>query len=256
MVMTAVAAAVAVWLAMSGLPDPRRLGPTSAAAGVRAGPVVQWLTGRPDAWPLPARAGAGLLVCAVVAFALPEVGPVPAWRWVPAALLGVGVTASLGWIEPPSARRDRELQRSQLPATLDLLAAALAAGCAARVAAAEVAAVSQQPSRAALSAVAAETGVGRSDAEAWRLLASSPRWQEVWGHVARDLARSARDGVPVQDVLRVHASRARQARQAALEKRARAVGVSSVLPLMVCFLPAFMAVGVVPIVLGLALHYL
>ncbi len=252
----AVAAATGVWLAMSGLPDPRRIGAWSVPGRSRRGRFGRLLAGRTDALSLPIRAVAGLLVCAVVALALPDLGQVPVWRVAPGAVLGVGVLLGLGWIEPPSTRHDRERQRSQLPGTLDLLAAALAAGCAARVAAAEVAAVSPEPSRTALSSVVAETGVGRSDADAWRSLASSTRWQEVWGPVGRDLARSARDGVPVEEVLRVQARRARQSRQAALERRARAVGVSSVLPLMVCFLPAFIAVGVVPIVLGLALHYL
>ena len=32
------------------------------------------------------------------------------------------------------------------------------------------------------------------------------------------------------------------------------IGVSSVMPLMVCFLPAFLLIGVVPIIAGAALH--
>ena len=41
---------------------------------------------------------------------------------------------------------------------------------------------------------------------------------------------------------------------AAAQARARRAGVSSVMPLMVCFLPAFLLIGVVPIIAGAALH--
>jgi len=44
----------------------------------------------------------------------------------------------------------------------------------------------------------------------------------------------------------------RLASTAALEARARAAGVRSVAPLALCFLPAYLLVGVVPVVAGFA----
>lgn len=52
------------------------------------------------------------------------------------------------------------------------------------------------------------------------------------------------------DALNHHARAARQRRQAAWQVAARAVGVRSVLPLMTCFLPAFLLLGVVPSVVS------
>jgi hypothetical protein len=48
--------------------------------------------------------------------------------------------------------------------------------------------------------------------------------------------------------LRHHAVQARARREAALQVVARSVGVRSVLPLMTCFIPAFLLLGVVPTV--------
>lgn len=247
--------AAALWLLVQGEPDPRRLGGPAARTG-GPGRIVSWLRGRADAPPLGKRLFLGTTTAGLGWLASGGVGVPWQGRLALTVAVGLGLVVALGWMEPARVRRDRERQRQQLPGAIDLLAAALAAGVPPRVAAAEVARVVPEPSRAALLVVCAETDVGRSDAVAWRTLGTTARWEQVWGRVARDLSRSARDGVPVEEVLRVHAHRARQSRRAALERRARAVGVSSVVPLMVCYLPAFMAVGVVPIILGLGLQYL
>jgi pilus assembly protein TadC len=53
------------------------------------------------------------------------------------------------------------------------------------------------------------------------------------------------------DGLRAHADDARTEARDAAVKAARTVGVRSVVPLMTCFLPAFVLVGVVPIIASL-----
>ena len=50
------------------------------------------------------------------------------------------------------------------------------------------------------------------------------------------------------EALSRHAAAAREARRTVLVVRARSVGVRSVLPLMTCFIPAFLLLGVVPTV--------
>jgi pilus assembly protein TadC len=47
-----------------------------------------------------------------------------------------------------------------------------------------------------------------------------------------------------------HAESARVARQAAIEASAKAVGVRCVLPLVLCFLPAFLLLGIIPTVVS------
>jgi hypothetical protein len=68
----------------------------------------------------------------------------------------------------------------------------------------------------------------------------------------RAVARATATGAPLADTVRDVASDARErARWEALE-RARRAGVHAVGPLAACFLPAFVLVGVVPVVAGVA----
>ena len=64
----------------------------------------------------------------------------------------------------------------------------------------------------------------------------------------RRLGRSVESGTLLVTTLRHHAVQARERRQASLQVVARSVGVRSVLPLMTCFIPAFLLLGVVPTV--------
>ncbi len=70
--------------------------------------------------------------------------------------------------------------------------------------------------------------------------------------LARCMERAGSGGVPaIRDISRVaRESRALRARAAAERARRAAVLVTG--PLGLCFLPAFLAVGVVPVVVGLA----
>lgn len=145
-----------------------------------------------------------------------------------------------------AAREDTRL-REQLPDALGFLAAVLEAGAPVGAAVRTVAEVSPEPTRALLTRTAAASGLGLEEGGAWASLAGHP----VWGRVARDIARSARSGTALVEALRAHAERARQAERDRAIKEARTVGVRSVLPLMVCFLPAFVLIGVVPIIVGL-----
>lgn len=159
-------------------------------------------------------------------------------------VIGVVVVLALGRVEGAASKRERAALSAQLPAALELMASSLDAGLPLRGALSAVAAVCAEPTASLLQGIQAQTQIGRSDAEAW----GSLRSHRVWGDAARDLARSADSGAAVAHVLRVHAAETRRRRWAGLEVRARAVGVKSVLPLMTCFLPAFILLGVVPIV--------
>ena len=74
---------------------------------------------------------------------------------------------------------------------------------------------------------------------------------EAWGPVARDVARSAKSGTSLVEVLQAHSDEARLVAEEVALQRARTAGVRSVVPLVACFLPAFVLVGVVPIIAGL-----
>lgn len=64
------------------------------------------------------------------------------------------------------------------------------------------------------------------------------------------LALSARAGVPAGALLRAEADEARREARASAQKKAAELGVRLMLPLGVCVLPAFMALGVAPLLIS------
>lgn len=169
----------------------------------------------------------------------------------PVAGLAVAVctTIALGWL--PREDPAQHTLRRELPDALDLISVCVEAGAPTVLAIDVVAGVSPQGTADLLETVSARLRIGTPATQAWAVLAEHP----VWGGVARDLARSARSGTSVASALRVHADEARRRRHELAITRARAVGVKSVMPLMLCFLPAFIAVGVIPIIAGLAMSF-
>lgn len=159
----------------------------------------------------------------------------------PVAVIGAVL---LGRLESPATRRQRLQMTVQLPQTLELLGAAMQAGLPLRRAVGAVVAVTGGPLAEDLAGVLAGIDLGIPESRAWRDLRDHP----VLARVAVDLARSVDSGTMIVATLRRHAQLARRDRRGALEARARTVGVKSVPPLMLCFVPAFLAVSVVPIV--------
>ncbi|MGD7788843.1 type II secretion system F family protein [Propionibacteriaceae bacterium Y1700] len=177
--------------------------------------------------------------------------PGPA-AWVMAALAAAVGWVLLGRIEPDAVRRRREQLVDDLPHTCELLGSCLSVGLPLRTAVEAVARAVDGPVAEDLARVNALIDVGADEATAWRSLSDHPQW----GRLAGDLARSCEYGATLTGALTRHAEEARTQRRAAREARARTAGVKSVIPLMVCFLPAFFLIGVVPIIAGLVLHLL
>jgi len=183
-----------------------------------------------------------------------------ALAWVfSSSLISLGVGAVAGgaasrWLVK-STQTDAKAQAAlarEFPLVLGFLAAVVESGAPVRFAAQAVSEVCDDGNAARLRKVLAQCDVGFTDAEAWRTLVDDP----VWGDVARELARCVDTGAAVGDVLRTAAVRATKTAAAQATTKARSVGVSSTLPLVACFLPAFLLVGVVPIVGGLISGYL
>lgn len=143
------------------------------------------------------------------------------------------------------------LLAAQLPDALDFLAVCVSAGLPMRSALSTVAEVSPSPTRELLADVSAGLALGRAGPLAWEEL----RTHQVWGRVASDIARAERSGSSLAGTLTIHAEDARRAERDAATKRARTVGVKSAVPLMACFLPAFVLVGVIPIIAGLVENF-
>lgn len=142
--------------------------------------------------------------------------------------------------------RDRAV-RAGVPIVCDLLAVCIEAGRPPRGALRVVAEAVSEPSRGVLLDVLNQIELGVEETAAWSSLSARPGYRGV----GRDIARSVRSGISLGALLRGHASEARSVVEADARARARQVAVTGVVPLVACFLPAFLLVGVVPIFGGL-----
>ncbi len=182
---------------------------------------------------------AGGLLCVIIA------GPIGAV----AAAIGVPVAASA--LRRRIARAPvptDTASRAALPLTCDLIAAGLRSGAAVPTALTAAARTAPAGLRDELNRVAALLSLGTSAREAWSALARDP----VIGSVAVVAARSADSGIRLADALSRCARTHRAELHAASVARAEGVGVLALLPLGLCFLPAFICLGVVPVVAGIA----
>ena len=131
----------------------------------------------------------------------------------------------------------------QLAFAVDLLAAALAAGVTVPEAL-EAAAEGVRPLREVLAAAATRVRCGGDVRDA---LGDHPALRVL----GRALVRSLEHGAPVGESLGRLSGELRSEAAAQAAERARRAGVHVVAPLVLCFLPAFVLIAVVPVVLGL-----
>ncbi|WP_018775020.1 type II secretion system F family protein [Arthrobacter sp. 131MFCol6.1] len=96
--------------------------------------------------------------------------------------------------------------------------------------------------------VVSALAIGADWGTAWR----SSGAQAPQLHALRDaLSFAALTGAPSSALLYAQAARLRRERNRTAEQRAAALGVKLVVPLGLCSLPAFVCLGVVPVLLGL-----
>ena len=209
---------------------------------------------RPSAPPSAARPRASpALTCGVAGAALALLVGLPAGAAI-GLLLAVGGPRLLARLEPAGVRAERELLAADLPLVLDLLASCLAGGASLSDAADAVAAAVPGPAGRRLAGVSAQLAVGTPPALAWAALtrtAAPGVERDPLAPAARALGRAAEGGAPVADAVARLAADARAQARAQGEQAARRVGVLVVAPLGLCFLPAFVLLGVVPVVAGL-----
>jgi pilus assembly protein TadC len=189
---------------------------------------------------LAASAATGL----AVAFAASSSG----WWAAPVGFgAAVGSYVILGRLLTEAAIKRQSHLTAELPQVCDLLGVCLEAGLPLRVGAEAVAESLSGPMAEELAGVSAKVRLGIDEHKAWAEFAAQPALAKL----GRELSRSAGSGVSLTARLRALGVDARRTAAGAAETRAKRVGVSSVLPLMACFLPAFVLVGVVPIIGGM-----
>lgn len=230
--------AVAVW-------RPAR---RSGAAGVRWGSDQ----GRPSARSRRSRVGPRSASALAGAAVLLVVGGVPGM--VLGVLIAVGLPGPLSRLEPAAVAAERRQLAGDLPLVLELLAGCLAGGAAPGAAATAVGRAVGGPCGARLLSVAGALAVGSTGEDAWSRLAGpvGPASEDPLAAAARALSRAAEGGAPVAAAMARSAAEARAAARLRGQAAARRAGVLAVAPLGLCFLPAFVLLGVVPVIAGLA----
>ncbi len=226
----AVCVAVAVGLMVAPSPDSRAI----------------TLMGSP---PRKAAQGSSVTRLAVVAAAAGALLAIPFPWGLMVAAAAVGFIPR--WLRRLQAREsvksDEALAR-QAPVIADLLAATVASGAPITQALHGVAYALGEPASARLTSVELAINLGADPPDAWAAM----REVDALAPIAEAAMRSMRTGAPLAAVLGRLADDLRRERQAQVEVAARAAGVRAVAPLAACFLPAFLLVGVVPVVASLA----
>ncbi|MET9493529.1 type II secretion system F family protein [Streptomyces sp. NPDC006552] len=156
-------------------------------------------------------------------------------------------TAGVGASSVPDAGERAEAER-QLPLVADLLAACIAAGAEPVVAARVVGESVGGPVGRAMERGAAQVRLGGEPGVAWRELRAIPRAVAL----VRLLERAGESGAPAAAPVAQFAAECRAERGRRATAVARRAAVIITAPVGLCFLPAFLVIGVVPVVIGLA----
>ena len=182
--------------------------------------------------------------------------------WATVLLVATAALAAPGAAAASGRRRRSAASARELPRVADLLAACLQAGLPLSAAVAEVARVVDESTARRLRRLVVGLGSPAPgvDVEIGDGLGRGPRpgsgrgsaTADGWWRLERAVARAAERGAPLADVLAALASDERDRTRWAAEAAARRAGVRAVGPLAACFLPAFVLVGVLPVVVGVA----
>jgi pilus assembly protein TadC len=145
-------------------------------------------------------------------------------------------------------RRRAQAGPFRLAATWDILAACLRAGLPVATAIRVITEELTGPESAALGATADLLALGADPVAAWAPARACAGTAEL----ARAARRTARSGSALAEVAEELAAQLRTDLADGAEARAQRAAVLIAGPLALCFLPAFLCLGVVPVVLGLA----
>lgn len=232
------AALVALALAVVVAPGPVAPSRRAAAGAPDRDPGPGEGRRPPPAARLPVLAGCAV---ALSAAALGGVGGIPV-----GLVLGVASGVVLARRRQRSARPDADPLAAA--GAWDQLAACLRAGLPLEGATRAVVPLLPPAPGAALTHVADLAALGADPVAAWEPALEEPTTRRL----ARAARRSARTGSAVADVAEAVAADVRAEAADAVAARAERAAVLVTGPLGLCFLPAFVALGIVPVVLGLA----
>ena len=175
------------------------------------------------------------------------------WPWWLGVVLGVAAAMLSRRLPERRSVADRTADRRRLAVHADLVAACLDSGMAIGAALSAVSAAAppadpdpDDPVR-RLDAVAALLLLGAEPDRAW----SGAQEHPDLAALAAAARRSAVGGTTLADAVREHAVTLRASVAAASDRSASRAGVSMTAPLGLCFLPAFLCLGLAPVIVGL-----
>lgn len=170
------------------------------------------------------------------------------WGVPAGAAVAVGGYLVLARFGTTEGRKRGQRVAADLPVAVDLLAACLASGSTPVAAAHVVSQAVGGPIGESLGRVVSLLRLGGDPIDSWGVLDDDP----LLAPLGRAVARAMTSGAPVAAALEHVAATAREDRRVAVEEAARKVGVKAAAPLGLCFLPAFVLLGVVPVAAGIA----
>ncbi|MDN5858408.1 MAG: type II secretion system F family protein [Pseudonocardia sp.] len=229
--LTGAAALVAVALLMAG--------PGPACGRLRALHVAEPVTARPGTPVRPGWMVVAGLAGGGIGWAVAGAG---------AALLVGGVAIAVVGNLVRRAMREPADSEIELAACWELLGVCLRAGMPVAAAVAAGAEPLSGPAGARLRRVAGLLALGADPSEAWQTVTAAP----ALAGFARAAARSAGTGAALADAATAEAARIRAAVADSAQARAQRAAVMITGPLGLCFLPAFLVLGIGPVVIGLA----
>lgn len=181
------------------------------------------------------------------------VAAVGGWAMVGGALgmtvgpvCAMAVWVVLGRTEDPTVVRRREALLEDLPTGVDLLGSCLDAGAAPESALVSVSRALGGPVGEEFLAIHHRLQVGVDPVQVWRTVAAHPQLAPL----GRAVGRAHETGAPVGRAVHRLAEELRDRARADVETRARSIEVRAAAPLGLCLLPAFVVLGVVPMVVG------
>jgi len=194
--------------------------------------------------------------CALVFLVIVRVNPdlgFTKFFLVGAFLGGFGLFTPLYLVKRRARVRRREIERG-MPDALDLLLTSVEAGLAVDAAFALVVAHQTGPLAEVFTSYLRQIGLGQSRKDALSDVANRTGVISLV-KLATTVAQATEVGTSMGDVLRLQAADMRAERRVRAQEAAQKAPVKMVIPLALCFLPAMVAVVIVPSMINL-LHYL
>lgn len=221
----------------------RRLLPTPLVDGLEV-KLVQ--AGHPYGLDLPRLLGVKIIVAAIAAFLVMLLAGQPLF-----AIIAAGVLFFLPdyWVTSMRDKRQTAMQRDAAD-VIDQLTICVEAGLGFDAALARVATTTEGPLTDEFRHTISDIQAGVPRAQALRALSDRAQIVEI-RQLVTALLQAQKHGVPMAETLRIQSADMRLKRKQRTEEKAAKLTVKMLFPIIVCFLPVFMIISLVPALITL-----